>query len=786
MKCIVYKVYKPILVWSSALLLFLLAACGGNTAPNYTQEGVEVSIFASLGRSPSADEQAISSQGIPVDPTTGETGVDTAELEVYSGETRLFFREGRVVDKAEGERVTLTPDDSEVSLFLPEGSYRFALAAFDDQDNVLARGQVEQQVGADSRVSIPLTSLLGSASFRVPESATANEVFDAFLEVSPPNRPDLRVPLGDFTVSYEVAEPSVALEGSSNLGVRVAAACDVVEVTAKVDNELSDEVSASASVPVNDEACEDAGGGNETSVGTDLVPPFVSIKSPEANSTLSKDFTLQGDVNDQQSGVDKVEVYEGTVKLGEADIDAESMMWSFDASLEEGSYTLIAVAFDQAGNTSRKEVSVAVEEGAGDGSNGGDNAQTCTNPVEIPDEALQTGIRDELGLAEDAVITCEDLANLSEFSYDVGDSFRPTIRSLEGLQYAVNLKIFRLANNSLTPEAFTPLQGLTSLEILSFSVDGADSSALSFLKTLINLKTLVVEPSSVPVDTEDYIGPTIDLSPLQNLTNLTSLRLLYFSLDDLGPLRDLTKLTDLLLANSSVSDLGPLENLINLEFLYLGNNDIGELDALSKLTKLSELWLAENTISDLTGLQNLTSLVELNLVANNISDLEPLQDLSQLTELSLDSNNIRDLSELQNLPSLTSLSLSGNKIEDVSPLQNLPNLDSLNLSYNSVSDLSAFRNFPKLVGLALARNGISDIKPLQDLTNLNLLNLSENEIDDIEPLVNNQGLTEGDEINIAFNPLDVCPGSEDRADIDTLSERGVFVDYDNPFYACNP
>ena len=209
----------------------------------------------------------------------------------------------------------------------------------------MAQGQVTQQIGQDSRVSIPLTSLIGSARFEVPKSVKGNQVFDAFLKVAPPGRPDLEIPLGDYTASYEVKEPSVQLEGASNVGVRVAAACDVVEVTATVDNDLSDAVSASANVPVNDEACEGTG----TDVGTDLVPPFVDITTPQADATVNKSFTLQGDVNDQQSGVDRVEVYEGTVRLGNADIDTDAMTWSFDVSLEDGSYKLIAVAFDEAG-----------------------------------------------------------------------------------------------------------------------------------------------------------------------------------------------------------------------------------------------------------------------------------------------------------------------------------------------------------------------------------------------------------------------------------------------------
>ncbi len=658
MKCAVHKsVYKsirrPILAWSSALLLFLLAACGGDAGPDYSnQEGVEVSIFASLGRTSTGEQASLSSQGVPVDPATGETGVDTAELEVYSGETRLFFRGGNVVDEAEGESVILTPDDSEVSLFLPEGNYRFALSALDEQNNVLARGQVEQQIGEESRVSIPLTSLLGSASFRVPESVTANAVFDAFLEVSPPNRNDLRVPLGDFTVSYEVKEPSVKLEGASNVGVRVAAACDVVEVTATVDNDLSEEVSASASIPVNDEACEEA---SETPVGTDLIPPFVSIKTPEANSTLNTSFTLQGDVNDQQSGVDKVEVYEGTVKLGEANIDSDSMMWSFDASLEEGSYTLIAIAFDKAGNTARAEVQVRVEEGAGGGDGG--NGQTCTNPVNVPDEVLEQAIRDALG-KQGGELTCEDLANLVEFNNDNNG-----ISNLEGLQYALNLEV---------------------------------------------------------LDTR------------------------FGTFGDLSPLSGLTKLKSLILIENSISDISPLKNLTNLEILLLSNGADG-----------SE---TNNNVTDLTPLSGLTKLDRLDIVDNGLSSLEGLQGLN-LTDIDARDNSIEDLGPLSEVASLNRLVLSGNKVSDLGPLAGLSNLETLFLDDNQISDLS----------------------PLATLENLSSITLGQNELTDIQPLVENSGLGDDDQVVLTENPtLDTCPGSEARAGIDALIERGVDVSFNQP------
>ena len=907
-----------------------------------------------------------------------------------------------------------------MSLFLPQGNYRFALSAFDDQTNVLARGQVEQQVGADSRVSIPLTSLIGSASFRVPESVTANEVFDAFLEVSPPNRPDLRVPLGDFTVSYEVAEPSVQLEGASNVGVRVAAACDVVEVTATVDNELSEEVSASASIPVNDEACDEA---NETPVGTDLIPPFVSIKAPEADATLNTSFTLQGDVNDQQSGVDRVEVYEGTLKLGDATLNSDAMTWSFDASLEEGSYTLIAVAFDQAGNSSRAEVKVTVEEGAG-GGDGGDNSQTCTNPVEIPDEFLEREIREALG-KQGGELTCEDLASLVVLEAGPeGDDDR--IFSLEGLQFAANLE--RLSISGTRIETLEPLRNLPKLTTLELDSSGTgttiDLSALSEVKTLqtlkltrtnivsleplrgltdletlelvdviiedtevsalatltdlervvinnigldspiltldpfinnpglgdgdtldlrdsyssfncpsdrvrenietlrgrgvevlfdepencdgdggngqetctnpvnipdeslrasirnalelaedaaitcadlanlteldyniedrfesasleglqyaVNLETLSVEPI-LRDDPEGVLGPALDLSPLSTLAGLSSLELEYVDFTDLTPLQNLTNLTDLsivvnkeigdisALQNLSaltslrlngvsvsnlsalqnltnltelrlfvpVSDISALRNLTNLESLFVLEGSFSNVDALQDLTSLSELNLSFNKIGDISALQNLTSLTDLNLSFNEINDLSalqslvkltsldlsnnmvndisPLQNLTDLTFLDLGDNSISDISALQNLTALTSLALDSNNVSDVGALQNLTALTSLELGFNEISGISALQNLTNLVSLDLSVNEISDISALQNLTNLSQLDVVNNEVSDLDPLVANEGLGEGDQVFLQVNPLETCPGSDDREDIDTLIERGAEV-----------
>ena len=814
------KTFRPI-HWST-LLLLLLAACGGDSVPDFKGDTVEVRVFSSLN----AAASALSVQGVPFDPETGESGISFALVDVFSGDTQLLFEEGRVVSEGGGP-IVLNPDSNEETVFLPEGRYRFALRAFGAQsdDNVIALGEVEQQIGQDSRVTIPVTSLIGSARFEVPESVDANEVFDAFLKVSPPGRPDLEVPLGDYSVTYDVAEPSVKLAGESKLGVRVAAACAVVEVTATVDNDLSEEVSATTNVPVSSEACD-----NSTDVGTDLVPPFVSIASPIDGTTVGTSFTLRGDVSDQQSRVERVEVYEGTLKLGEAEIDADEMAWFFNTSLEEGNYTLTAIAFDKAGNTSRKEITLTVQEGSdGEGGQG-----ECKSPVQIPDDALRDAIRSELSKLN-SELTCEDLASLSELSYGGDALFGESIGNLEGLQYAVNLK--RLSLASVFTDDYSPIANLTRLEQLTlFETNVTDLSFLANLTDLVGLE----------ISSFIFRSKVADLTPLQNLTKLEKLDLSSSydrdlgQIKDISPLRGLVNLTELNLLDQPVRDISPLvENsgLSEGDKVLLGaspdlkfgcpseayradvavlrergvevrfsdpedcntdggngngdqvveipdaalerlireaiNKSEGELTSedLASLTELSYLGdLTGSTIESLEGLQYAVNLKRLSFSEISPDSYSPIANLTKLETLDLEDSSRGDLSFLTNLTNLVELNLGsylfGNRIEDITPLQNLKKLEKLNLA--------------GFYEIALPSGDIEDISPLEGLTNLTELDLGGQPVTDLSPLITNSGLGEGDKIILGGAQGggldDICYDETYRADVEALRERGVDVD----------
>jgi len=191
-----------------------------------------------------------------------------------------------------------------------------------------------------------------------------------------------------------------------------------------------------------------------------------------------------------------------------------------------------------------------------------------------------------------------------------------------------------------------------------------------------------------------------DITPLQSLTNLTSLNL-YCDRTDITPLQSLTNLTCLELHGNPISDITPLQSLTNLTCLELYGNPISDTTPLQSLTNLTSLTVGCDRISDLTPLQSLTNLTSLTLLLNNqISDITPLQFLTNLTELNLYYNN---------------------QISDITPLQSLTNLTRLTLFDNQISDITALQSLTNLTSLVLRDNQISDITPLQSLTNLTVL-----------------------------------------------------------------
>ena len=126
-------------------------------------------------------------------------------------------------------------------------------------------------------------------------------------------------------------------------------------------------------------------------------------------------------------------------------------------------------------------------------------------------------------------------------------------------------------------------------------------------------------------------------------------------------------------------------------------------------------------------------------------------------------------------PRLADLDLGYNTIATITPLANLTNLTVLQLSGNGgIVDVSPLARMTKLTKLTSAGNKISDIVPLSGLVNLRMLWLIRNELTDITPVA---GLTKLRFIDVAFNRLDLSPGSYVQATLAYLRARGVQLSY---------
>ena len=271
-----------------------------------------------------------------------------------------------------------------------------------------------------------------------------------------------------------------------------------------------------------------------------------------------------------------------------------------------------------------------------------------------------------------------------------------------------------LANNAITD--FRPLFGLN---LQSIDVDIHSLQELASGEVEIpdpNLERAIREemglPSGTPI-TQLLINQLtsltarekqiLDLTGLEDATNLKSLNLAENEVRDITPLAGLIKLEFLILRDNPIADLTPLANLINLTYINLAGVRLSNITALANLTKLKTAHLSHMRLRDITPLANLTQLVRLNLVSNLIVDVSPLANLTTLEELHIERNNIIDISPLQNL-SLTTFtydqvcSLPDPPIQDRIENRNLPSIiqswgdKAVNLSHLSFEDRVAYHD----------------------------------------------------------------------------------------------
>ena len=163
----------------------------------------------------------------------------------------------------------------------------------------------------------------------------------------------------------------------------------------------------------------------------------------------------------------------------------------------------------------------------------------------MPDPALRTTVRGELGLLPDVPLTKEKILQLQ-----VLNAAEKGIHNIRGLEFAINLRELNLNRNPITD--LQPLTDLTKLERLYLSS---------------------VSPNAL----------NLDLRPLTALINLEKLSL----------------------ENSQISDVSPLAGLKRLQILDIRYNAIKNIQSLAGLVALRRLWIQGNPTRDFSPLSGL-------------------------------------------------------------------------------------------------------------------------------------------------------------------------------------
>ncbi len=267
--------------------------------------------------------------------------------------------------------------------------------------------------------------------------------------------------------------------------------------------------------------------------------------------------------------------------------------------------------------------------------------------------------------------------------------------------------------------------------------------------------------------------PTEELTD-QNLAKLDTLRPYYIQkTTTLAGLEHCTSLVTLLLGFQKISDVSPIAGLTNLQNLsFDGCRTIRDISPLANLTHLTYFSILDNIVSDISCVRNMVDLRYLNLNSNPVSDLSPLATLGSLTELVVTHAATSDISSLSHLTKLQHLMIISSNVTDVSSFAPLTELIYADLFDNRIENIDSVKTCTNLRRLLLSKNRIHDVSALKYLSRLEIVELYDNCVTNIQPLVDNDGIGNGDIVALRGNPLDSISVAQY---IPLLRDRGVVV-----------
>jgi Leucine-rich repeat (LRR) protein len=124
---------------------------------------------------------------------------------------------------------------------------------------------------------------------------------------------------------------------------------------------------------------------------------------------------------------------------------------------------------------------------------------------------------------------------------------------------------------------------------------------------------------------------------------------------DLNPIAEFHEIRHLEFTNTAVSDLTPIENIKTLKTLKFFKNPIKDLNPIKSMTELTSLDFENTGVSDLEPLKELKSLEYIKCSGTPVKDLKYLAHHENLTFLDCSSTGINNLKPLEKLQKITIL-----------------------------------------------------------------------------------------------------------------------------------
>ncbi|GGA15102.1 hypothetical protein GCM10008018_69870 [Paenibacillus marchantiophytorum] len=182
--------------------------------------------------------------------------------------------------------------------------------------------------------------------------------------------------------------------------------------------------------------------------------------------------------------------------------------------------------------------------------------QAATDEVKIKDPVLEKAIRDELKLTQEQVLDYKVLQKLTSL-YPRGTE---KIKSLEGLERAINLTKLFVANQEITDVA--PLRYLYQLNFVALNNNKIKN-----------------------------------ICPVSNLSRLQKLIINNNEIESIGCLSQLTSLTDLLASKNHILDISSLAKL-PIKWLDIASNPVTDISSIGTIEELRTLFIDENELNE--------------------------------------------------------------------------------------------------------------------------------------------------------------------------------------------